>query len=494
MSRLSPTSPMLPAVVSREEPGVPGVSPGVAGACVGVSETSAGWVSALTLVWSKWWLLALGSMHLGYILLGKGFANLPYPPLFVGELVLVAGVPVVLLCRRWRALLSMPTVVLIMGLFVWGMVRTLPYVGAYGVDAIRDAAIFYYASFVLLITAVLIDQPQWLPRIVRVFDRWGWRLILPLPFIFLSQMALGESMPNWPGLGTPICRLKAGDPLVFVGAMIAMTIVGLGRTRSLWWYLPLAVAVATHGAISRGGLMAFCLAFGIAFAFYPKSSWPWRLIVVSLVLITALIAIDPVIKMPGRDREFSIQQIALNITSTFSGATDGDLDDTKTWRLQWWGKIIDYTFHGDYFWAGKGFGVNLADSDGFQIDPEHHTLRSPHNGHLNILARAGVPGFSLWMAMHASWCLGMGMAYLRCRARRLAHWQRYFIWLGAAYVATVFHASFDVYLENPMGGIWLWSIMGLGLAGVYLAPRFPTLLDGVKEVPSNSNRGWGADV
>jgi len=25
-----------------------------------------------------------------------------------------------------------------------------------------------------------------------------------------------------------------------------------------------------------------------------------------------------------------------------------------------------YTIHGRYFWTGKGFGVNLADDDGFR--------------------------------------------------------------------------------------------------------------------------------
>ena len=27
---------------------------------------------------------------------------------------------------------------------------------------------------------------------------------------------------------------------------------------------------------------------------------------------------------------------------------------------------FDYTVFGDYFWTGKGFGINLADDDGFQ--------------------------------------------------------------------------------------------------------------------------------
>ena len=39
----------------------------------------------------------------------------------------------------------------------------------------------------------------------------------------------------------------------------------------------------------------------------------------------------------------------------------------KNGRLDWWKEIVTYTINGKYFWTGKGFGVNLADDDGFQV-------------------------------------------------------------------------------------------------------------------------------
>jgi len=40
------------------------------------------------------------------------------------------------------------------------------------------------------------------------------------------------------------------------------------------------------------------------------------------------------------------------------------------------------------------------------------------------------------------------------------------LWILACWVATFTNLSFDVYLEGPQGGIWFWSIIGLGIAAL----------------------------
>ncbi len=42
-----------------------------------------------------------------------------------------------------------------------------------------------------------------------------------------------------------------------------------------------------------------------------------------------------------------------------------------------------------------------------------NSLRSPHNGHLTILARTGVPGFALWAGMQLAWAAGVFDAFVR---------------------------------------------------------------------------------
>lgn len=435
------------------------------------------WSESLMLTLGRWWMIAFGLSHIGYVTVGKGFAYLPYSPVFAGELLMLSGLPLVLLCRRPKDLLRLPTVWLIVLLGVWCMGRVLPFLGTYKVDALRDAAIFYYAAFTIIVAAVLIDRPVWLRVLVRQFDIWGWRLVGVVPLMFLIQLWLGERVPHWPVIDVPMIYIKMGDPLVFGAAVASISVVGLGRARSGWWYLPMALLVAVHGAVNRGGLFAFLIAFALSFAFFPRSAWPWRVAILTTVVLVALVAINPTIEVPGRARSFSMEQFTNNVLSTFMEVDQGDLQDTKSWRLDWWAGIINYTFNGDYFWGGKGFGVNLATSDGFQVF-EDNSLRSPHNGSLTILARAGVPAFCVWALLHGSWLASMGWGYVKARAHGCTGWARYFVWVTAAYLATMFHGSFDVYLENPMGGIWLWTFMGLGLAGVAIAPRHPHLLDG----------------
>src|SRR3954449_2240111 len=92
-------------------------------------------------------------------------------------------------------------------------------------------------------------------------------------------------------------------------------------------------------------------------------------------------------------RPVSVRQYVANVTSTFTG---DDEDETKEWRLNWWSDIVNYTVHGPYFWTGRGFGPNIADTDGYQTSgPDEAPLRSPHSAHMTILARGGVPEFVL---------------------------------------------------------------------------------------------------
>jgi hypothetical protein len=96
-------------------------------------------------------------------------------------------------------------------------------------------------------------------------------------------------------------------------------------------------------------------------------------------------------------RSIGVDQVALNFTSIFVDSDEGGLNDNKLWRLLWWGQIIDYTFNGPFFIAGKGLGVNLAEDDKILTTDIEGELRSPHNYNLTILARYGVFVFIIWI-------------------------------------------------------------------------------------------------
>lgn len=112
---------------------------------------------------------------------------------------------------------------------------------------------------------------------------------------------------------------------------------------------------------------------------------------------------------------------------------------------------------------GKGYGINLADDDGFQLLADH-SLRAPHNGHIEILARSGVPGLTLWILLQIVFGLTLLRAAARARAANLQRWVAIVGWVFAYWLAALVNAAFDVYLQGPQGGIWFWSMMGLGIA------------------------------
>jgi O-antigen ligase len=182
-------------------------------------------------------------------------------------------------------------------------------------------------------------------------------------------------------------------------------------------------------------------------------------------------ALDEVIVESGEDvptptlpegRPATIDQIIENITSIFSSVEDEGLEGTKAFRLRWWSAIVGYTVFGDHFWTGKGFGINLADADGFQAN-EDRSLRAPHNSHITALARMGVPGLALWAAVQLAFGFGLLRASLRSRARGDTLVAATGAWVLVYWLAMMINTSFDPYLEGPQGGIWFWSLIGLGM-------------------------------
>ena len=113
---------------------------------------------------------------------------------------------------------------------------------------------------------------------------------------------------------------------------------------------------------------------------------------------------------------------------------------------------------------GKGYGINLADSDGFQVD-QNSSLRSPHSVSLDILARSGVPGLIIWIILQLSWGYNIFKRYWKFHNNE-NEWASLFLFLFAFWVAFLINASFDVFLEGPMGGIWFWSVFGFGLTAM----------------------------
>jgi len=94
-----------------------------------------------------------------------------------------------------------------------------------------------------------------------------------------------------------------------------------------------------------------------------------------------------------------------------------------------------------------------------------------------ILARAGVPGVALWGLTQVVFGCGIAAAHFRSRREGHDRWARLFLFIGTYWLVLLINGSFDVFIEGPMGGIWFWTVFGVGLAAMGLYRRQPELLD-----------------
>jgi len=408
------------------------------------------------------YLMALAVSLCGYAIFGKGFAYLGLPPLYIGEILLCLGVLALLFSGCLLGTLTNLTNLLLAALCLLVVIRTVPFIGIHGVDAIRDSVLVLYGAFAFVACGLLLQRPSRLPLILGLFGTfaliYGAYAWVPYVLALVPQL-----VPAWPGSGLPLVHLRPGEVAVHLAGTTVFALLFFPRVNWLWLLLLLAAIGLTAGQ-SRGGMLAIALPVGCAILATGKTLDALKALGAALVLLGAASVLADGLEIGSSTRGVSLEQIMINALSIFSDTSEAGLDGTKLWRLRWWDDIMGYTVHGPHFWTGKGFGISLAESDGYQgtIVPGTPILRSPHNAHMTILARAGVPGLVLWVALLVSWFGMMARNMLLARHRGEQGWFRLFLFLACYLASILVNATFDVALEGPMLGIWFWVLLGLG--------------------------------
>ena len=417
----------------------------------------------------------------GYAFIGRGFASLGVAPLFIGEAGLALGLLGMAAAGSYACLLATWPGLLLTTLLAWVAVRVVPGFQLYGVVALRDAVIAGYGLFALIVVALLVERPERLAVIVRLYGGFARVFGLFATPLFALGALFWTHLPTWPISQAPLISVRPGEIAVHLAGISVFTLAGLRRASPAWLVIVvLGVALISP---SRGAMLAYVLPVAAAVVLTGQTArvLPWLL--GAALLFAAAYALDLDIAMEG-GRSIGPRQIVDNVVSLIGSSDAANLDNTKAWRLGWWHAIENYTFHGDYFWTGKGFGQSLAELDGFVVGEElgGPVLRSPHNAHLTILARAGVPGLALWAATCLSWFAMVLHASFDARRRGLPIWSSLFVWIACYVAAILIDASFDVALEGPMLGIWFWCLFGLGIGAtmIYRASLGARVATGVR--------------
>jgi O-Antigen ligase len=415
------------------------------------------------------YLALLSGVLLGYAMVGKGFAYLGIAPVYIGEIAFLTGIAIFWRTRCFAGVLTTLPALLLAATMAWVLLRTLPFIDAYGIDALRDSVIVMYGGFAFIVTALLLEDGRRVNKIVHYYGVFVNIYVPAIPFIFIAGRYMGESFPKIPGTEVPLLQLHPTDLAVHLAGATVFALVGLRKVTRLWLVFLLAGLVMV-GAVARGPMLAEVLPITAATLLLGK----WRQLALTflagLVVFSLAYAVEPVFfdyveARSSDERSISTRQLVENVLS-ITGQGGEQTEGTKEWRLQWWDMIVGNTIFGPNFWTGRGFGLNIADADGFRTEHNQAPLRSPHNVQMTMLARAGVPGVTLWLGAVLSW-LGMMMHAMRTALRcGQTEWAGLFLFLGCYVGSIIINASFDPVLEGPMQGVWFWSLIGFGIGSV----------------------------
>lgn len=424
------------------------------------------------------YLFAFALLLLGYACIGRSFAELGFRTIFVGEVFLFWGLLVLLLTREWGGVFRAAPMKWLAFFLLWGLLNTVPYIGAYKLNALRDAVIWGYGIFALIVAGVVSVSPDRLRCLLDWYRRFGgfFPFVIFCVLVALNFFSSFLPLTPWSSERIPIVLVRSGEAMVHLMAILVLGLVGLRRVGGTLWHLAVVGSVFLAFVGSRASIMVVLVTLAVVWALAWRPRGIGRFFLIAVFAALALLAFDLNFGTTGTGRTFSLNQIFSNFVSIFFVEREAGLALTTLWRLTWWERIIDDTIFGAHFLTGRGFGVNLSQVAGMSYLVEA-TTRSPHSIHFTLLARTGVIGLFIWIGLQISWFLHVLRYYRAAKSRGHRTWTALFVFLIAYWLGMLANASFDVYVEGPMGGIWFWTIFGLGVAAAKLYERFPDLFD-----------------
>jgi hypothetical protein len=328
-------------------------------------------------------------------------------------------------------------------------------------DVIRDSFVFQYGWFVFIVFLFKEQQSLVWNKIIAIYS---W-----FPFFGLLNFFLQNFVENFdrfkPFGNISFVLYKYGDMGVHL-LISSLVLLVFQQKRSVRFQAVMAVLILFNllilTAYSRSGMLAYVLGVLVYIVLSNEAYIKTRVKQYAKYLPLLLMIVVPIyasikVQENFQGRKVGIEQVTQNLGSFAGLSNNSNLENNKLWRLVWWASILDYSFSPSYFFQGKGIGMSLSETD--EAIAEADEVRSPHNFHLTVMARFGVPIFCLWFY----WLF---LLYKPMFKRQL---DSKTLLISTVLLAFIVNASFDVFLEGPMGAFPFWTWVGL----LFLTQAFP---------------------
>jgi hypothetical protein len=417
------------------------------------------------------WLL--GATLIGYVVGNRGFAQLQpvtQIPLLPAEAALLVAVPALALRIATSAAAPYRRDALNLAVLAWllyGTIR-LPFdLSRFGIIALRDFAMIYYAVFFYLGQAFGSHPPS---------DR-ALRRSLTIAFVTLLPVVV--SIQFFPTFFFDHFTWR-GIPVIYQKSDLIATSLAAGffwlwtrrnpKGRFVWPLLAAASILLIGIMVSPRAAMA---ATAITTALWLASGH-WRIAAALAGIVAGASALTLAgLSLAGRDLRtsapYSAFEHARSIfdpegTGSYVNAESGDPGDNNRFRWIWWRDVCSETLSTNPVF-GLGFGSDLAArflADYDLLADETFSARSPHSMAVTTFGRMGFVGLAAWLAVSAC------MARLVWRLFRRGTPDD----LGLASVTCVIwiSACVGVVLESPMGAVIFWTTLGLANSRAGIGP------------------------
>jgi hypothetical protein len=321
------------------------------------------------------------------------------------------------------------------------------------VGLLQDAFMFFYAFFVFIIF-LFAGEFENLKQ--KLFNLYKWYpLVVFITFLLLSYIPFFQEFRLFGDI--PFLIYKYGDMAIHLLITTLLLLCGhikMGKRFLLVNIIIIAYLFLVIAAYNRAGMLSYMVGLFVFLFVYRKRFTGAAVLsymkVIPFVLVIVFGSyINTKVDENFQGRKVGIDQLKQNITSIFSTNVEGSLSDNKVWRLAWWYKIFLDALQPKNALIGRGVGENLALVS--EIKVENDSLRSPHNFHLNILARFGFIVFFVWI-----WWITMHLNKINERKEK-----EFSILIIVVMMSFLINSTFDVYLEGPMGAFPFWSWVGI---------------------------------